>query len=145
MLVLFMPKIFNLFVARCYISLMCCCHHAQGSHPRDYSKFPPRRQNDKFLLVYEDYQIVQVRHRLCPRCPQEIFPQQLSWHIITTIKLETQHYSPFRGRSFRTIPSLSRKCSNFTRDRSLVNTSTTCSSVLTYWSFMAPLCTMSRM
>jgi hypothetical protein len=25
-----------------------------------------------------------------------------------------QHYSPFRGRSFQTTPSLSRKCSNFT-------------------------------
>jgi hypothetical protein len=54
-------------------------------------------------------------------------------------------YSPFQGRSFRTILSLSRKCSNFTRDRGLVNTSATCSSVLMYWSFKAPLCTMSRM
>jgi hypothetical protein len=54
-------------------------------------------------------------------------------------------YSPFQGGSFRTIPSLSRKCSNFTRDRGLVNTSATCSSVLMYWSFKAPLCTMSRM
>jgi hypothetical protein len=54
-------------------------------------------------------------------------------------------YSPFQGGSFRTIPSLSRKCSNFTRDRGLVNTSTTCSSMLMYWSFKAPLCTMSRM
>jgi hypothetical protein len=54
-------------------------------------------------------------------------------------------YSPFQGGSFRTIPSLSRKCSNFTRDRGLINTSTTCSSVLMYWSFKAPLCTMSRM
>jgi hypothetical protein len=54
-------------------------------------------------------------------------------------------YSPFQGRSFRTIPSLSRKCSNFTRDRGLVITSATCSSVLMYWSFKAPLCTMSRM
>jgi hypothetical protein len=54
-------------------------------------------------------------------------------------------YSPFQGGSFQTIPSLSRKCSNFTRDRGLVNTSTTCSSVLMYWSFEAPLCTMSRM
>jgi hypothetical protein len=44
------------------------------------------------------------------------------------------NYSPFRGRSFRTIPSLSRKCSNFTQDRGLVNTSATCSSMLTYWS-----------
>jgi hypothetical protein len=41
-------------------------------------------------------------------------------------------YSPFQGGSFRTIPSLSRKCSNFTRDRGLVNTSATCSSVLMY-------------
>jgi hypothetical protein len=54
-------------------------------------------------------------------------------------------YSPFQGGSFRTIPILSRKCSNFTRDRGLVNTSTTCSSALMYWSFKAPLCTMSRM
>jgi hypothetical protein len=52
---------------------------------------------------------------------------------------------PFEEGFFRTIPSLSRKCSNFTRDRGLVNTSTTCSSVLMYWSFKAPLCTMSRM
>jgi hypothetical protein len=68
----------------------------------------------------------------------------LGWHIII-MGLASQHYSPFRGRSLRTTPSLSRKCSNFTRDRGLVNTSTTCSSVLTYWSFMAPLCTISRM
>jgi hypothetical protein len=54
-------------------------------------------------------------------------------------------YSPFQGGSFRTIPILSRKCSNFTRDRGLVNTSATCSFVLMYWSFKAPLCTMSRM
>jgi hypothetical protein len=54
-------------------------------------------------------------------------------------------YSPFQGGSFRTIPSLSRKCSNFTRDRGLVNMSATYSSVLMYWSFKAPLCTMSRM
>jgi hypothetical protein len=54
-------------------------------------------------------------------------------------------YSPFQGGSFQTIPSLSRKCSNFTRDRGLVNTSATCSSVLMYWSFKAPLCTMSQM
>ena len=54
-------------------------------------------------------------------------------------------YSPFQGGSFWTIPSLSRKCSNFTRDRGLVITSATCSSVLMYWSFKAPLCTMSRM
>jgi hypothetical protein len=54
-------------------------------------------------------------------------------------------YSPFQGGSFRTIPSLSRKCSNFTRDRGLVITSATCSSVLMYWSFKAPLCTMSQM
>jgi hypothetical protein len=54
-------------------------------------------------------------------------------------------YSPFQGGSFRTIPSLSRKCSNFTQDRGLVNTSTTCSSVLMYWSFKAPLYTMSQM
>jgi hypothetical protein len=54
-------------------------------------------------------------------------------------------YSPFQGGSFRTIPSLSRKCSNFTRDRGLVITSATCSSVLMYWSFKAPFCTMSRM
>jgi hypothetical protein len=54
-------------------------------------------------------------------------------------------YSPFQGGSFRTIPSLSQKCSNFTRDRGLVNMSATCSSVLMYWSFKAPLCTMSRM
>jgi hypothetical protein len=54
-------------------------------------------------------------------------------------------YSPFQGGSFRTIPSLSRKCSNFTRDRGLVITSATCSSVLMYWSFKAPLCTMSWM
>jgi hypothetical protein len=54
-------------------------------------------------------------------------------------------YSPFQGGSFRTIPSLSRKCSNFTRDRGLVNTSTTYSSMLMYWSFKAPLCTMSQM
>ena len=54
-------------------------------------------------------------------------------------------YSPFQRGSFRTIPSLSRKCSNFTRDRGLVNTSATCSSVLTYRSFKAPLYTMSRM
>jgi hypothetical protein len=53
--------------------------------------------------------------------------------------------SPFQGGSFRTIPSLSRKCSNFTRDRGLVNTSATCSSVLMYWSFKAPLYTMSQM
>jgi hypothetical protein len=53
------------------------------------------------------------------------------------------HYSPFQGRSFRTTPSLSQKCSNFTRDRGLVNTSASCSSMLTYWSFMATLCTMS--
>jgi hypothetical protein len=54
-------------------------------------------------------------------------------------------YSPFQGGSFWTIPSLSRKCLNFTRDRGLVITSTTCSSMLMYWSFKAPLCTMSRM
>jgi hypothetical protein len=54
--------------------------------------------------------------------------------------LHHNNYSPFR-----TIPSLSRKCSNFTRDRGLVNTSTTCSSVLMYWNFKAPLCTMSQM
>jgi hypothetical protein len=54
-------------------------------------------------------------------------------------------YSPFQRGSFWTIPSLSRKCSNFTRDRGSVNTSTICSSVLMYWSFRAPLCTMSRM
>jgi hypothetical protein len=65
------------------------------------------------------------------------------WHHNT--RLETQHYSPFRGRSLRITPSLSRKCSNFTRDRGLVNTSATYSSVLTYWSFMAPLCTISWM
>jgi hypothetical protein len=63
-------------------------------------------------------------------------------------KQEMSHhnnYSPFRGRSFRTIPSLSRNCSNFTRDRGLVNTSATCSFTLMYWSFKAPLSTMSRM
>jgi hypothetical protein len=67
---------------------------------------------------------------------------------LTTARSEARNiyiYSPFQGGSFRTIPSLSRKCSNFTRDRGLVNTSTTCSSVLMYWSFKAPLCTMSRM
>ena len=42
------------------------------------------------------------------------------------------HCSSLRGQSFRTTPSLSRKCSNFTQDRALVNTSTTCSSVLAY-------------
>ena len=60
-----------------------------------------------------------------------------------TIPLQ-HHCSPFRGRPFRTRPSLSRKYSNFTRDRGFVNTSTTCSSVLTYWRFMAPFCIISR-
>ena len=55
------------------------------------------------------------------------------------------HYSPFRGRSFQTTPSLSRKCSNFTWDRGFVNTSTTCSSILTYWIFMTPFCIISQM
>ena len=58
-----------------------------------------------------------------------------------TIPLQHHHHcSPFRGRSFQTIPSLSRKYSNFTRDRGLVHTS-----VLTYWSFIAPFCTISHM
>ena len=48
-----------------------------------------------------------------------------------TIPLQ-HHYSPFRGRSFWTTPSLSRKCLKFTRDRGFVNTSTTCSLVLRY-------------
>ena len=61
-----------------------------------------------------------------------------------TIPLQ-HHYSPFRGRSFLTTPSLSQKCSKFTQDRGFVNTSATCSSVLTYWSFMAPFCIISRM
>ena len=61
-----------------------------------------------------------------------------------TIPLQ-HHYFPFWERSFRTIPSLSWKCSNFTRDRGFISTSTTCSSVLTYWSFMAPFYIISRM
>ena len=39
-----------------------------------------------------------------------------------TIPLQ-HHYSPFQGRSFRTTPSLSRKCSNSTRGRGFVSTS----------------------
>ena len=39
-----------------------------------------------------------------------------------TIPLQ-HHYCPFRGRSFRTTPSLSRKCSNSTRGRGFVSTS----------------------
>ena len=39
-----------------------------------------------------------------------------------TIPLQ-DHYSPFWGRSFRTIPSLSRKCSNSTRGRGFVGIS----------------------
>ena len=61
-----------------------------------------------------------------------------------TIPLQ-HHCSPFWGRSFRTTPSLSRKYSNFIRDRGFVNTSTTFSSVLTQWSFMAPFYIISRM
>ena len=81
----------------------------------------------------------------CPRMIQSLFILEDRGHRITlgqvprddTIPLQ-HHHSPFRGRSFRTTPSLSRKCSNFTRDRGFVNTSATCSSILTYWSFMAP-------
>jgi hypothetical protein len=51
---------------------------------------------------------------------------------------------PFREGPFG-LYQLSQKCSNFTQDRGLVNTSATCSSVLMYWSFKAPLCTMSWM
>jgi hypothetical protein len=69
----------------------------------------------------------------------------LALRLTTRSEARNHIYSPFQGRSFRTIPSLSRKCSNFTRDRGLVITSATCSSVLMYWSFRAPLCTMSRM
>ena len=48
------------------------------------------------------------------------------------------HYSPFWGRSFRTTPSLSRKCSNSTRGRSFVSTSSSkpsssTSSFSEYW------------
>ena len=38
-----------------------------------------------------------------------------------TIPLQ-HHYSPFRGRSFRTTLSLSRKYSNFTQDRGFITT-----------------------
>jgi hypothetical protein len=69
----------------------------------------------------------------------------LALRLTTRSEARNHIYSPFQGRSFRTIPSLSRKCSNFTRDRGLAITSATCSSVLMYWSFKAPLCTMSRM
>ena len=51
--------------------------------------------------------------------------------------------SSLRGKYFQTTPSLSRKYSKFTRDRGLLNTLTTCSSILTYWSFIAPFCTIS--
>ena len=39
-----------------------------------------------------------------------------------TIPLQ-HHYSPFRGRSFLTTPILSRKCSNSTRGRGFISTS----------------------
>ena len=39
-----------------------------------------------------------------------------------TIPLQ-HHYSPFRGRSFQTTPILSRKCSNSTRGRGFISTS----------------------
>ena len=48
------------------------------------------------------------------------------------------HHSLFRERSFWTTPSLSRKYSNFTWARGLVNTSATCSVVGTYLSFTTP-------
>jgi hypothetical protein len=69
----------------------------------------------------------------------------LALRLTAKSKARNYIYSPFQGGSFRTIPRLSRKCSNFTRDRGLVNTSATCSSVLMYWSFKAPLCALSRM
>ena len=37
-----------------------------------------------------------------------------------TIPLQ-HHYSPFQGSSFRTTPSVSRKCSNFTWDRGFIS------------------------
>ena len=57
-----------------------------------------------------------------------------------TIPLQ-HHYSPFRGRSFWTIPSLSRKCSNFTRDRGFVSASSSkpsssTSLVCEYWTII---------
>ena len=81
----------------------------------------------------------------CPRMIQSLFILEDRGHRITLGQVPRDdtiprqyHYSPFRGRYFWTTPILSQKCSNFTQDRGFLSTSTNCSSVLTYWSFMDP-------
>ena len=81
---------------------------------------------------------------ICPRMIQSLFILEDRGLRITlgqvprddTIPLQ-HHYSPFRGRSFWTTPSLSRKCSNFTRYRGFVSASSKPSSstslVCEYW------------
>ena len=66
----------------------------------------------------------------CPKMIQSLFILEGRGLRITlgqvpkddTIPLQ-HHYSPFRGRSFWTTPSLSRKCLNFTRGRGFISTS----------------------
>ena len=66
----------------------------------------------------------------CPRMIQSLFILEDRGLRITlgqmprddTIPLQ-HHYSPFQGRSVRTTPGLSRKCSNSTRGRGFVSTS----------------------
>ena len=103
----------------------------------------------------------------CPRMIQSLFiledrshritSGQMSWYDTIPLILEGRgpritlgqvprddtiplqhHYSPFQGRSFRTTPTLSQKCLNFTRDRGFVSTSSSkpsssTSSVCEYW------------
>ena len=97
----------------------------------------------------------------CPEMIQSLFILEDRGHCITFGWMSQHDTIPLHSRGPRspdhfressqgwynptTTPSLSRKCSNFTRDRGFVSTSATCSSVLTYWSFMAPFCIISWM
>ena len=69
---------------------------------------------------------------ICPRMIQSLFilEDQGLWVTLGQVSRDDtipvqHHYSPFRRRSFRTTPILSRKCLNFTWDRGFVSTSET--------------------
>jgi hypothetical protein len=63
--------------------------------------------NTMLTSQQHQHEAVNIHHKagITTTSTQSCKSSTLGWH---------QHYSPFRGRSFRTTPFLSRKCSNFT-------------------------------
>ena len=79
-------------------------------------------------------------HSWGPRSPDHFRESSQGWYNPTTTSL-----LPLSGKVFPNHTKIVSKVFELYSGQRLVSTSTTCSSVLTYWSFMDPFCIISQM